>query len=67
MFTDNGATASDTRVNGAETDFPMFRLADVYLMLAESVLRGGEGVSRADALGYVNKLRSRAFEKALVK
>ena len=60
-LTDDGATASDTRVNGAETDFPMFRLADVYLMLAESVLRGGEGSSRTDALEYVNMIRERAF------
>ncbi len=63
--TDEGATASDTRVNGAETDFPVFRLADVFLMLAESVLRGGAGASRADALGYVNQLRSRAFGEGL--
>jgi len=59
--TDAGETASDTRVNGAETDFPMFRLADVYLMLAEAVLRGGEGASRSDALGYVNQVRTRAY------
>lgn len=59
--TDSGETASDTRVNGAETDFPMFRLADVYLMLAEAVLRGGEGATRADALGYVNLIRQRAY------
>ena len=60
-LTDTGETASDTRVNGAETDFPMFRLADVYLMLAEAVLRGGEGATRSDALGYVNQIRNRAY------
>jgi hypothetical protein len=43
-----------------DTDFPMFRLADAYLMYAEAVLRGGGG-SRATALGYVNQLRRRAF------
>jgi len=43
------------------TDFPVFRLADVYLMLAESVIRGGTGSSMSTALGYVNQLRSRAF------
>ena len=43
------------------TDFPVFRLADVYLMLAEAVVRGGEGSSRSTALGYVNDLRRRAF------
>lgn len=60
-LTDNGEAASDTRVNGAETDFPIFRLADVYLMLAEAVLRGGDGSTRSEALGYVNLVRERAY------
>ncbi len=60
-LTDSGEIASDTRVNGAETDYPMFRLADVYLMLAESVLRGGKGATRAEALDYVNRIRHRAY------
>lgn len=44
-----------------DTDFPLFRLADAYLMLAEAVLRGGTGATRAQALGYINQIRSRAF------
>jgi hypothetical protein len=44
-----------------DTDFPMFRLGDVYLMYAEAVLRGGTGGSRATALGYVNALRERSW------
>ena len=59
-LTDAGEVASDTRVNGAKTDYPMFRLADVYLMLAEASLRGGTG-ARESALGYVNLVRERAF------
>ncbi|MCG6989631.1 MAG: RagB/SusD family nutrient uptake outer membrane protein [Gemmatimonadetes bacterium] len=43
-----------------DTDFPMFRLGDAYLMYAEAVLRGGGG-TRAQALQYVNALRERAF------
>ena len=43
-----------------DTDFPMFRLADAYLIYAEAVLRGGGG-SRATALGYVNAIRQRAY------
>lgn len=42
-----------------DTDFPMFRLADVYLMYAEAVLRGGGG-SLSVATGYINELRARA-------
>ncbi|HYD53648.1 MAG TPA: RagB/SusD family nutrient uptake outer membrane protein [Gemmatimonadaceae bacterium] len=46
-----------------DTDFPMFRLADAYLMYAEAVLRGGGG-TRAQALTYVNALRTRAYGNA---
>jgi hypothetical protein len=42
-----------------DTDFPLFRLADVYLMYAEAHLRGGGG-SLATAVGYINALRTRA-------
>jgi hypothetical protein len=43
-----------------DTDFPMFRLSDAYLMYAEAHLRGGGG-SLAQATAYVNDLRERAF------
>lgn len=36
---DDGTTASNTINDGVETDFPLFRLADVYLMYAECVAR----------------------------
>ena len=54
----NGNNGSDLEF--ADTDFPLFRLADVYLMYAEAVLRGGGG-SISDALDYVNELRYRAY------
>ena len=44
----------------ADTDYPMFRLADAYLIYAEAALRGGGG-STTQALDYVNRLRRRAF------
>ena len=44
----------------ADVDFPLFRLAEQYLIYAEAVARGGSGGSRADAVGYVNQLRDRA-------
>ena len=43
-----------------DTDFPMFRLGDAYLIYAEAQLRGGGG-DRPTALGYVNALRQRAY------
>jgi hypothetical protein len=43
-----------------DTDFPLFRVEDAYLMYAEAVLRGGTGGSTAQALEYVNAIRTRA-------
>lgn len=59
--TSTGIVGSDPTGNHPDTDFPMFRLADVYLMYAEAVVRGGTGGSIAQALQYVNKLRERAY------
>ena len=44
------------------TDFPLFRLAEMYLTYIEAVKRGGTGGSDATALQYFNKLRERAYE-----
>ena len=57
--TQTGAPGSDTSGNFTDTDFPLFRLADVYLMYAEAVLRGGGG-SQATAVSYINDIRTRA-------
>ncbi|QEC71426.1 RagB/SusD family nutrient uptake outer membrane protein [Arachidicoccus ginsenosidivorans] len=43
------------------TDFPLFRLAEQYLIYAEAVLRGGTGGDKATAISYINKLRERAY------
>ncbi|MGI4831973.1 MAG: RagB/SusD family nutrient uptake outer membrane protein [Janthinobacterium lividum] len=59
--TSTGAAGHDPTGTFVDTDFPMFRLADVYLMYAEAVLRGGTGGSQAQALTYVNALRDRAY------
>jgi hypothetical protein len=59
-----GVAGSDPTGNFVDTDFPVFRLADVYLMYAEAVLRGGAGGDAATALGYINQLRTRAYGNA---
>ena len=51
-------------VNGSnpqfpDTDFPMFRLADAYLMYAEAQLRK-DGTVNSTSLNYINSLRARA-------
>lgn len=44
-----------------DTDFPMFRLGDAYLMYAELAARGAAGANVGTAVGYVNELRERAY------
>ena len=41
-----------------DTDFPLFRLADVYLMYAECATRGGASIATAQT--YINAIRTRA-------
>lgn len=55
---DDGTYTTDEGL--VSTDFPMIRLADVYLMYAEAVLRGGGG-SVQEALNLVNAIRQRGY------
>ncbi len=57
---DEGEQACVTDI-GVNTDFPAFRLAEIYLTAAEAVLRGGTGMSRGEALDLVNLVRHRAY------
>lgn len=59
----DGSSGSDSAF--PDTDFPFYRLADVYLMYAEAVIRGGQGGDRATALNYVNSIRSRAHASTI--
>lgn len=60
--TTSGAAGSN--LTFPDTDFPLYRLADAYLIYAEANLRGGGG-SRATALGYVNAIRARSSAGAI--
>lgn len=55
--TSTGGTGKDQ--THPDTDFPLFRMADVYLMYAELAVVNGKG-STTTALGYINDLRNRA-------
>ena len=57
---DNGKQACTTDI-GVNTDFPVFRLSEIYLTAAEAVLRGATGMSRAEALSLLNEVRARAY------
>lgn len=48
-----------------DTDFPLYRLADVHLMYAEAHLRGGGGVL-STAVDLINDLRTRADNPNLI-
>ncbi len=45
----------------SDIDFPLFRLSEMYLIYAESVLRGGTGGDPVTALTYINNIRTRAY------
>lgn len=57
----NGNPGSDATGDFVDIDFPVFRLADAYLMYAEAVVRGGGG-STTEAINFINILRQRAFQ-----
>ncbi len=69
-FTDGYAVTkfqnkTSTGVSGSnqtfvDTDFPLFRLAEMYLIYAEGTVRGGGGDNTL-ALTYFNLLRARAY------
>jgi starch-binding outer membrane protein, SusD/RagB family len=63
--TSTGAIPANDNTGFTDTDFPVFRLADAYLMYAEAVLRGGTGGDATTALGYVNQLRNRSGDPAI--
>lgn len=59
-FTNQNSTNNATPTAFAGTDFPLFRLADAYLMYAECIVRGATGGTTVDAVNYVNAIRTRA-------
>lgn len=48
-----------------DTDFPLFRFADVYLMYAECAVRGASNATMSQATTYINLLRQRANNGAI--
>ncbi|WP_206734489.1 RagB/SusD family nutrient uptake outer membrane protein [Ancylomarina salipaludis] len=58
-ITSTGAVGSN--LSFPDTDFPLFRLADFYLVYAEAVLLGGTGGTKGQAVIYINELRARAY------
>lgn len=59
----NDTPSSGTSFSG--TDFPLYRLSDVYLMYAECALRGASDTTMSDALNYVNMVRTRSSANSI--
>ncbi|HWW42593.1 RagB/SusD family nutrient uptake outer membrane protein [Pedobacter sp.] len=62
--TSTGVTPPSLNGTFSSLDFPLFRLAEQYLIYGEAVMRGGAGGSQSQALTYVNNLRQRAYGNA---
>lgn len=59
-----GGPAPNVHATFVSTDFPMFRLADAYLMYAECAARNVAGADKGTAVGYINQLKQRAYGNA---
>ncbi|MBS7563749.1 RagB/SusD family nutrient uptake outer membrane protein [Mucilaginibacter sp. Bleaf8] len=57
----DGKAAPSSGGTFCSTDFPLFRLGEMYLVYAEATLRGGTGGNNNTALQYINQLRTRAY------
>ncbi|MCO4294386.1 RagB/SusD family nutrient uptake outer membrane protein [Solitalea sp. MAHUQ-68] len=55
----DGSFSSNMSTGFSDTDFPLFRLAEMHLIVAEVALRAG---NTTEALAAVNTLRARAYE-----
>ncbi|WP_129716023.1 RagB/SusD family nutrient uptake outer membrane protein [Pedobacter sp. SYP-B3415] len=62
--TSTGVTPASLNGTFSSLDFPLFRLAEQYLIYGEAVARGGSGGTVAQAVTYVNQLRQRAYGNA---
>jgi hypothetical protein len=57
--TSTGAAGQDPSKTFGDADFPLFRLAEMYLIYAEAAARGA--ADRSLAVQYINALRQRAY------
>lgn len=64
-FRNKNFVGTSNATSFSNTDFPLFRLADAYLMYAECVVRGASGGTAQKALDYVNAVRNRSNAGAI--
>ena len=66
-FRNTNFVGTSTPTQFSSTDFPLYRLADVYLMYAELALRGAAGTTMSDAVSYVNDVRERSNASSITQ
>lgn len=59
-----GGFGQDPEKTFSDIDFPVFRLAEMYLIYAEAFKRGATAASETNAVAYFNNLRTRAYGNA---
>lgn len=59
-FRNTNFTGTSVPSSFSSTDFPLFRLADAYLMYAECAIRGAAETDMGTAVQYVNIVRKRS-------
>jgi hypothetical protein len=59
--TRSGGFGNDPNRTFSDIDIPVARLAEMYLIYAEAVKRGGTGGTDGQAVAYLNLLRRRAY------
>ena len=59
-FRNTNFSGTSIATSFSNTDFPLFRLADAYLMYAECAVRGASGGDMNLALQYINDVRTRS-------
>jgi hypothetical protein len=64
-FRNSNFAGTSAATDFSNTDFPLFRLADAYLIYAELAARGAANTDAATGLGYLNQVRTRAGASSL--
>lgn len=66
-FRNTNFTGSSLPSSFSPTDFPLFRLADAYLMYAECAVRSAAGTDMGTAVQYVNAVRNRSNASSITQ
>jgi hypothetical protein len=66
-FRNTNFTGSSLPSSFSPTDFPLFRLADAYLMYAECAVRSAAGADMGTAVQYVNAVRNRSNASSITQ